>query len=66
VAFVKKHVFVTTNVLFLVGNCTLALIFSQSAILDPKTAHFCHKKAVSVFLKGRDQKMFGPLFSDSA
>jgi hypothetical protein len=52
------YIFVTKNVLFLVQNK------SQSATFNQKQHIFCHKNA---YLENSNhQKMFGPLFSDSA
>jgi hypothetical protein len=52
--------FAVKNVLFLVGNYTLAVTFSQSAIFDPKTAHFLSQK--NVFWKRPWSKNVWPTF----
>jgi hypothetical protein len=46
-AFFHKRVFVGKNVLFLDENCINILIFSQSAIFDPKNSTFFLQKLVS-------------------
>jgi hypothetical protein len=60
----QQTLFVKKKVLYFVKNCPNILIFSQSAIFNQKTAHFFHKNGF--FFKCHYQKMFGPLYSESA
>jgi hypothetical protein len=65
IAFFKKRVFVTKKRCCFWLEIAIWLSFLAKVQFSTKKQHvFCHKH--EFFEKGHDQKMFGPLFSNSA